>query len=1041
MFFTKLAVKRKVTILMAVLAVVLLGSVAYSRLPLDLLPEMNFPGAVVITNYDGAAPTEVESIVTRPLEEALGTVSNVRRLSSHTTEGSSVVVAEFQWGTEMDFATLDMREKIDLIAPYFPEGVGKPMVIKFDPSLMPIMFISMTGGDSEVELRSLADSIVKPRLERIEGVASIDIIGGAWQEVAITVDQQKRVSRGIPWWQIIGALRGIDLNLPGGRVTEGDLEYLVRSIGRFKEWSQLQQVVVGMTPQGPVHLEDIANIELATVTGRSLSRLNQQPSVVLSVQKGSQANAVQVARGVKAALDEVAEEIPGQTHLIPTVNQADFIEKALATVSGNALLGGILAIVILFLFLRNIRTVLLVTLAIPISVIATFSLLHFSGLTLNLMTLSGLALGLGMLVDNSIVVTENIYRHIEGGSSPEEAAISGGGEVAMAITASTLTTIAVFLPVVFVGGIAGTLFKELALTASFALLASLAVAVTFVPMAASVLLRPRQEILALQVIGNDSLEDVEGLRSRRLRRRGEAKGAYEALLEWALTHRLVVVLLMLALIGSTAYMLPQIGSEFIPKLDRGEFVVKVDLPSGTRLSVTDSVLGQIEKAIAGMPEVEYITTTIGTGGGGGSRASMSGGTETGQVTVRLVAADQRGCSTNAVMGQVEDKLAFVYAPSGTEFSVEPSSSVLDAGNMAPVEIQVMGDSLDLLRSTTEEIAKTIQGVEGLNNIETSFRQGKPELQVGYDREALAMVGLDQLTVGAWLSSQIQGERVGSFSLAGQDLPVRVSLAQEFRSGPEDLGNLLIFTKTGQALPLGGFTTFKQDTGPYIIQRMSNSRMATVTASTTGRDLGSIVNDIQEKLGSMSLPAGMSVAYGGEYAEMTDAFGGLSLAMVLAIILVYMVMASQFESLLHPFTIMFTIPLAAFGAVSGLFIVGLPFSVPSVIGLIMLAGIVVNNGIVLVDYVNQLRAGGHGTMQALIVAGRTRLRPVLMTSLTTLLALLPMALFKGSGTELARPMAVAVIGGLLTATVLTLVVIPVVYSLFADLATPWNSREA
>ena len=1039
MFFTKLAVKRKVTILMAVLAVVLLGSVAYSRLPLDLLPEMNFPGAVVITNYDGAAPTEVESIVTRPLEEALGTVSNVRRLSSHTTEGSSVVVAEFQWGTEMDFATLDMREKIDLIAPYFPEGVGKPMVIKFDPSLMPIMYISMTGGDSEVELRSLADSIVKPRLERIEGVASIDIIGGAWQEVAITVDQQKRVSRGIPWWQIIGALRGIDLNLPGGRVTEGDLEYLVRSIGRFNEWSQLQQAVVGMTPQGPVHLEDIANIELATVTGRSLSRLNQQPSVVLSVQKGSQANAVQVARGIEAALDEVAEEIPGQTHLIPTVNQADFIEKALATVSGNALLGGVLAIIILFLFLRNIRTVLLVTLAIPISVISTFSLLHFSGLTLNLMTLSGLALGLGMLVDNSIVVTENIYRHIEGGSSPEEAAISGGGEVAMAITASTLTTIAVFLPVVFVGGIAGTLFKELALTASFALLASLAVAVTFVPMAASVLLRPRQEVLALQLIGDDSREDIEGSRSRRLRRRGEAGGAYETLLEWALTHRLVVVLLMLALMGATAYMLPQIGSEFIPKLDRGEFVVKVDLPSGTRLAVTDSVLGQIEKAIAGMPEVEYITTTIGTGGGS-NRASMSGGTETGQVTVRLVAADQRGRSTDIVMGQVEDKLAFVYAPSGTEFSVEPSSSVLDAGNMAPVEIQVMGDSLDLLKSATEDIAKTIQGVEGLTNIETSFRQGKPELQVGYDREALAMVGLDQLTVGAWLSSQIQGERVGSFSLAGEDLPVRVSLAQEFRSGPEDLENLLIFTKTGQALPLRGFATFKQDTGPYIIQRMSNTRMATVTASTTGRDLGSIVNDIQEKLDSMSLPAGVSIAYGGEYAEMTDAFGGLSLAMVLAIVLVYMVMASQFESLLHPFTIMFTIPLAAFGAVAGLFIVGLPFSVPSVIGLIMLAGIVVNNGIVLVDYVNQLRAGGHGTMQALIVAGRTRLRPVLMTSSTTLLALLPMALFKGSGTELARPMAVAVIGGLLTATLLTLVVIPVVYSLFDDLATPWNSRE-
>ena len=1039
MFFTKLAVKRKVTILMAVLAVVLLGSVAYSRLPLDLLPEMNFPGAVVITSYDGAAPTEVESIVTRPLEEALGTVSNVRRLSSHTTEGSSVVVAEFQWGTEMDFATLDMREKIDLIAPYFPEGVGKPMVIKFDPSLMPIMFISMTGGDSEVELRSLADSIVKPRLERIEGVASIDIIGGAWQEVAITVDQQKRVSRGIPWWQIIGALRGIDLNLPGGRVTEGDLEYLVRSIGRFNEWSQLQQAVVGMTPQGPVHLEDIANIELATVTGRSLSRLNQQPSVVLSVQKGSQANAVQVARGIEAALDEVAEEIPGQTHLIPTVNQADFIEKALATVSGNALLGGVLAIIILFLFLRNIRTVLLVTLAIPISVISTFSLLHFSGLTLNLMTLSGLALGLGMLVDNSIVVTENIYRHIEGGSSPEEAAISGGGEVAMAITASTLTTIAVFLPVVFVGGIAGTLFKELALTASFALLASLAVAVTFVPMAASVLLRPRQEVLALQLIGDDSREDIEGSRSRRLRRRGEAGGAYETLLEWALTHRLVVVLLMLALMGATAYMLPQIGSEFIPKLDRGEFVVKVDLPSGTRLAVTDSVLGQIEKAIAGMPEVEYITTTIGTGGGS-NRASMSGGTETGQVTVRLVAADQRGRSTDIVMGQVEDKLAFVYAPSGTEFSVEPSSSVLDAGNMAPVEIQVMGDSLDLLKSATEDIAKTIQGVEGLTNIETSFRQGKPELQVGYDREALAMVGLDQLTVGAWLSSQIQGERVGSFSLAGEDLPVRVSLAQEFRSGPEDLENLLIFTKTGQALPLRGFATFKQDTGPYIIQRMSNTRMATVTASTTGRDLGSIVNDIQEKLDSMSLPAGVSIAYGGEYAEMTDAFGGLSLAMVLAIVLVYMVMASQFESLLHPFTIMFTIPLAAFGAVAGLFIVGLPFSVPSVIGLIMLAGIVVNNGIVLVDYVNQLRAGGHGTMQALIVAGRTRLRPVLMTSSTTLLALLPMALFKGSGTELARPMAVAVIGGLLTATLLTLVVIPVVYSLFDDLATPWNSRE-
>ncbi len=1050
MSISRFAVQRKVTVLMGVLVIILLGGVSYGRLPIDLFPDFSYPAAAILTTYEGAAPAEVEAHVTRPIEQALGTVTNVSRIHSYSQEGLSVVTAEFAWGTSMDFAALEMREKVDLARRYFPAEAGVPTVVKFDPSLMPVMLISLSGGEDPVALRELGDNIVRERLERLPGVAAVSVAGGALLEVAVQAYDDALAQTGVSWAQLRAALRTASVNLPGGRITERDRDFLVRSIGQIEDIEQLREIVVGVRYAGqaprtypvPVRLRDVADVVLQNAPGTTRSRLNGNDSLVLSIQKASRGNTVEVARLVTRELQDLKPLLPAGAEFEITMNQAEFINQSVDQVKSSALWGAGLAVAVLFLFLFNLGPVAVIALAIPVSVIGTMILLYFNGLTLNLMTLSGLALGVGMLVDNSIVVLENISRHVQDGEKPAAAAVAGAAEVTTAITASTLTTVAVFLPVVFVGGIAGTLFRELALTVTFALGASLLVAVTFVPMAASLMLRPAGAGGA----GNGT--SGPGGSGAGAPGGGVANGSgisagriYGSAISWALRNRWQVVLFALLLLAVTVRAGLQIGGEFLPRLDRGEFVVTVQMPPGTALTLTDARIAEIEQLAMGIPEVRYVTSTTGSSGPMAMAGGRSGGaaSDMGTVTVKLVPKTHRVRATRDVMAEVE-RLLFIP---GARVTFEEMSFFAGAGFVTPVEVFVRGPDMQTLYTLAEQVRREIAAIPGLADLQTSTRRGRPELRIVYDRDKLAAFGLSSLQVADQVKGALGGEVVGS--LQPSDSP---EIAIVLRYRPEDsttidqVRAISIVTPAGQAVRLDAIARITEESGPTIVERESGQRVVALTGQVEGRDLAAVMNDVRRAAAGVELPAGYDIAYGGEGLEMEKAFQSLKQAMWLAVGLVYMVMASQFESLLHPLVIMLTVPMAAVGALLALFLRGQPFSVSSVIGLILLSGIVVNNAIVLIDYVNQLRGRGLARDVALSVAGRDRLRPILMTTLTTILAMVPLAVSSGEGAELAAPMATTVIGGLLTSTLLTLIVIPVMYAAADDaVARVLNRRKA
>lgn len=1044
----RFAVTRRITVLMAVLVLIILGVVSYGRVPIDLFPNMAFPGAVVITNYDGAGPQEVENIVTRPIEQAMGAVTRVKKISSVSQEATSMVIVEFEWGTDMDFAALDMREKVDMVKGFFPDGVSNPMVLKFDPSMMPIMMISMTAGGAGVNLRQLATDVVKPRLERVDGVAQVAVSGGSDPEVLISVDQTRLAANGIPWTQVSGALRGLNINLPSGRVTEKGQDYLVRSIGEVHSLKEIEDVIIGTRAGGAssrggsaglpagislpgglgaigygagagagagaasafVRLKDVATVREVSAEERAVSRLNGQKSVAITIQKTSMSNTVQVADRVVKALDDIKKDMPAGTQAQVTMNQADFIARAIDLVKGNAWQGALLAVAVLYLFLWSIRSVLIIGLAIPISIITTFNLLYFNHLTVNLMTLSGLALGVGMLVDNSIVVLENIFRRMQDGEDPVAAAVNGSAQVGLAISASTLTTVVVFLPVVFVGGISGMLFKELAETVTFSLLTSLVVAMTFVPMAASLLFRV-------------------GDRLTSTRRDSWLLGGYRAMLRGALQVGPVVVLVAFAAFGAALTIVPKLGGEFIPKMDHGEFTVSINMPPGTSLAETDKAVTRVEQLARALPEKAYVVANTGSSGSSmsGRGRSYAGSADAGSVTVKLVPRQDRRRSTDQIIEDMRKTLQAEGVYGGARLSFEQSGSLLNIGGIRPVEVIISGDDLGTLQKLSDQVAAQMAQVQGISDVTGSLEAGRPEVRLEFNRDAAAKNGLSPLLVGSMVKAEVQGETVARYKEGGREIDVIMQLRPEDRDQVAKLARILIPSTVGRPVELGDVAQVVQETGPTSIQREAGKRTASITANLVGRDVASAMSDVKARIDALGLPAGYAVEYGGEMREMTEAFSGLYFALALSVVLVYMVMAAQFESLLYSFIILFTLPLAAVGVLLALFLLKLPLSIPSVIGMIVLGGIVVNNAIVMIDFIVQLRKEGRRRREAVIEGASLRLRPILMTTVTTLLGLIPMAIAHGEGSELAKPLAVTLIAGLSTSTFLTLFVIPIIYT--------------
>ena len=1021
------SIERPLAITMLILALVALGLFSLPRLAVDLYPNMELPYAAIMTSYEGAAPAEVEKLVTKPIESAVATVSNINEIMSFSQNGSSLVLISFNWGTNVDNAVNDLRDKIDLVKNMLPDDAQSPKALKMDPNAMPIISFSVAGKDM-VRLKKITEDTIKPRLERIEGVASVVVNGGKEREIKVQLDPAKMEAFGLSANQVLQTLAGDNISGTAGTVNSGSSEMSIRVLGEYNTLESLRNVRINLPGTGnTIALGDIAGIEDSFKKDAVYTLVNGEPSLGIDIMKASDGNTVQVAKKVHQEVAQLNKILPTGVKIDTVLDQSTFIQQSIDNVTHHGLLGGIFAIIILYLFLRNARSTLVVALVIPISIIATFAMLYFGNQTINLLSLGGLLLGLGSLVDFSVVVLESIYRYRQNGFEIIEAAKLGTAEVGNAVTASAMSQVVVFMPIVFVEGLAGILFKPLALTVSFSHIAALFAALTLVPMLSSRLLKnvpPPSEVFT----GTTKNPVVFFGRFLHILNK-----RYEKLLGWALVNRKKVVgFVLLALVLSVAAT-PLIGTEFTPEMDQGEIAVNIEMPIGTKLDETKKVADDIDKMIRHeISDIDHIFTTVGTG----DFAMLGmGNADQAVLQVKLKPLDQRTIKT----AEAAEKLRSIFKKvAGPEITVNTSSNMGGPTGSA-VDVSIRGDDLVVLEQIGDQVLKIVQETEGIRNAKNSLTDASSELQVVVDREKASRYGLSAGQVLSAIRTSFDGQVVSRMRTGDDEVDIRLETANDFTNTTEALANLTIVSSTGAHVPVAAVAQIETHRSPQQITRYGQTREVSITADIAGRDLGSINKDIQAKLSGLATPEGYLVEFGGQAKDMAESFGSLGLALVLSILLVFMVMVAQFESLFQPFIIMFALPPTFIGVVLGLGLTGHHLSVPAMIGAIMLIGIVVNNSIVLVDYINTLRKRGYERNQAILEAGPVRLRPILMTALTTILALLPMAFGGGEGAESRAPMAVVVAFGLTLSTLITLVLVPVVYTIFDDWGKKIGSR--
>lgn len=1005
-----IAINRPIASSLIFILIIVVGVIGFLNLNIDLFPEIVFPSGAVMVEYEGAGPEEIENLVVRPLEEILSSLENIQHIESFSRPGQATVVVNFTWGTDMDFAIMDMRELVDQVEGFFPDGAEDPLIVSFDPSMLPVVEASISGDDLE-EIRYLAEDEIEPRLERLEGVASVDVSGGQRREIQITADPEKLAHYDLSITQITEFIGAENINLPGGDITVGDRQYTLRSMGQYDDWRDLENMIITNPQEHQIRLTEVADIEDAYRTRTHIARMNQQESVGLGIQREGDANTVAVSRRVREELALIEQEMEGITIDIG-LDQAEFIEDSINNLIINAIFGGILAVIVLLIFLGNVSTTVIIGIAIPFSLITTFALLYFQDLTLNMMTMGGLALGVGMLVDNSIVVLENIYRLRQEGEGPIAAAGKGSKQVAVAILTSTITTAIVFLPVVFIEGLAQQLFSELALTVAFSLAASLFMALTLLPMLSRFLLRDNDKAGWMEKFQKKVFDPVFN----------RVQSLFSAILNFCLDQPWVVALVVLVILGAGALQFMLLGTEFLPAFDEGEVNINLELAPGTTLLETESVVKRIENELQKEPEVESIFSSIGTddgaliGGGGG------GGSNTARIMLRLVPSSERERTTRDLM---EVARQIVGRIPGADYTVM-GSEMLGAGLFGdPLAVRIHGHDLDQLEEYTALVEEIIRNIEGTQDVDSPLGQGRPELQINYDRSRLHQQGLTASEVGRIIENTIDGIVASEWRHEGREYDIRVQATQK-ESALRTLEDMRIMNARGDLIPLIEIADLDYTTGPRQINRFAQERIMEITSDVVDRDLGSIEQELRAELEAVDFAPGYGYTIAGEIEEMEDAFYQLFLALAMAIFLVYIVLGAQFESLVYPFIVMLAVPLALSGSLLGLAVAGHTINVVALIGIIMLVGIVVNNVIVLIDYIDQLRKEGYELRAAILEGASVRLRPIIMTALTTMLAMLPLALGIGEGAEMQAPIAMVVIAGLLIATFLTLNVIPVFY---------------
>jgi len=1120
MHISEVAVKRPITTTMFFLGVLMIGVISLSKLAVDLLPDLSYPQLTIWTRYQDVAPEEIENSITKPIESILTTVPGIKNISSISQEGVSLVMISFQWGTNMDYTTLTVREKLDKVRyDQLPENASRPVIIRVDPSQQPIMSLSVSGEDL-MQLKESANAIIKRRLEQIDGVALATVAGGLDREIHIDVNVEKMLTLGVSLANIKTALERANVAGQGGHIRKGEYRYSLRTLGEFVSVEELRDVVVGRNESNPVYLQDIASISDSFKERDNITRYNGEESIGLIVQKEAGSNTVQVAERVKEVIIELTEEFP-QYNISVAYNQADFISNSIRNVLQAIILGGILAFLILFLFLHDLHNPVNIAIAIPLSIIATFSLLYFNDVSLNIMSLGGLALGVGLLVDNSIVVLENIFRHRQEGKSLTEATEYGAKEVSMAVSASTFTTISVFFPIIFVEGVAGQLFRDLALTITFALICSLIISLSLLPMLSLHFLQfkrtaseplthragdassreaKKQAEKSKKGPGNVLLDTsymypfkvifvdiiyrfvvyyflwkaiiyfilwkivlytvfwrflfvlilrtiyftILGLIRYWLTGIGRSLNyiftpvfhtfdryfdrftdRYEGMLSWALDNRMRT-LIITCVVGISALILGiQLDRELMPRIDQGQFEIEIFLPVGSTLEQTDKTVLQITEWLLENSTIESVFSSVGIVQEKGMQSIRSASLNRGLILVKL--KRERDYTTEEIIQTIRDRENELPV-STINFSMgETTLQQVLGTEESDIVLNIEGEDFSLTRNIMLELMGKIKNVSGLADIHSNFEEGKPEIRIRINRDRADRHGLSIGEITNFIVYSMKGDIATQFKDFDRKIDIVVRPDMQFR---DELNDLLdnYMTVDGIHIPVRELIEYEYAQGPNEIRREEQKRVIQVFANIHERDYKDIMYDLSHVISEVELPNNdYFIGIAGENQEMKRSFRSLLLALLVSIALVYMILAAQFESFLQPFVIMFTVPLALIGIVVALFITSNSINMISAIGAIMLVGIVVNDAIIKVDFINKAHRAGMELRKAIEEAGRKRLRPIIMTTVTTVFGLMPMAFGFGEGANMQSPMAIAVIGGLLSATLLTLIVIPVIYS--------------
>lgn len=1030
MNITSVSIKRGVTFAMIYIIAIGFGLFSLIRLKIDLFPSLEFPMIAVISQYTGVGPFDMETVVTRPIEETVASVENVKSITSTSAQGLSSVMLEFDWGTDMDQAKIDVRENLDFIREYLPDDITEPLVFGFDPSMQPVMFMAVSSDlHGMAELRRIAERDLEPRLERVNGVASAFTTGGMRREIQVFLNPGKMRAHNISTEQVGAALRMNNLQLPAGQIDDAEQEFTIRAAGEYTNIEQIENTAVANYNGTVIRVRDVARVVDGFVEQRQKVWSNDTTAVVVMVQKQSDANTVQVCNGIKNRIGDIQNELPKGVKLQVFYDQSDFINRSMSNLGDTAMLAVLLSFLVLIFFLRNLRSSLIVAASIPVSMIVTFSVMDQAGLTLNIISMAGLALAVGMLVDNSIVVLESIFRFQEEGAELREAADKGAREVGMAITASTLTTVSVFAPVLFVPGLAGQLFNDMVVTICFSLAVSLIVALTLIPLLASRLLKVKKS-LKPDGFWNHLGERIGNFLDR-------LQGTYSKTLHWSIHHRKTVGVLTTIAFFIAIFILATMGGNFMPENDDNFLAIAVDRSPGTSLESMEKSMHQINRLLKeNVPEAEMIYTNFGQGEGVMALFSSQTSSE-GDINIRLKSVTARDRSKFEIADDLR-KLTGNFPDVEIKFEDRGQAMFSGAGDIV---VQIFGHDLDVSKVIANEIKEKVKKIEGISHVETSFKDSAPELLIDFDRQRVADLGMSTAMVGQTISTNILGSVVTRYRESGDEFDIRVQVDKDYRSSKADIENLLVMTPTGKQIPLRAIANVELDKAPLEITREDQERVVSVNINISNRNLSSVTADVENVVKGVVLPTDYRIEIGGTAEDQAESFMYLGIAMLAAILLTYMVMASQFESLLSPFIILFTIPLSLIGVALGLVLTGTTLDVMALVGIIMLVGIVVNNGIVLVDYINKLRERGRPLFDAIEEAGRVRMRPVLMTALTTILAMFPLALGLGESGENWAPMARSVMGGLTVATILTLVVVPVIYVITANRTEKSRAKRA